>query len=305
MAIQVRSNFSQFFGSTKLPELEAIILSIAEDWPSMIPILFNVEGMMTDIYQTTTYSGLRNPQAKGEGAPISFQTMFQGFSKTYNATHYTNGYNISYEMVKDGKWNMIERATRSFAKGHAEVEEILAADVFDNGFITSGYDGVPLFSVSHPLENGDGALGANRPAVGSALSVTSFRELRNVMQDTVNENGQRVRYMPKWFVVPQTLQDTAMEIVKSQYRPDNANNQVNTIYDTVQLLPSNFWNYLDSDTAYFLLTDPSDHGLMFMNRQALETDSDYDPFVAYEVMSSRRFDVGYSQWRGVVGNPGV
>jgi hypothetical protein len=305
MAIQIRSNFSQFFGSTKLPELEAIILSIAEDWPSMIPLLFNVESMASDIYQTTTYSGLRNPQAKNEGGPVQFQDMNQGFAKTYSANHYTNGYRISYEMVKDGKWNMIERATRSFAKGHAEVEEILAADVFDNGFTTNGYDGVPLFSASHPLENGDGAVGSNISSTGSALSVTSFRELRNVLQDTVNENGQRVRYMPKWFVVPQALQDTAMEIVKSQYNPENANNAVNTVYDTVSLLPTNFWNYLDSDTAFFLGTDSSDHGLMFMNRQALETDSDYDPFVAYEVMSSRRFDVGYSQWRGWVGNAGV
>ncbi len=306
MATQLRANFPDFFTESKLPELEAIIQAKALNYPSMIPILFNEEAMTTDIYQTTTMSGLRNPALKPEGAPVTFQTMQPGFAKTYTASTYATGYRISKEMVRDGKFSYIAKATESFAKGMFEIKELSAADVYNDGFTVNGYDGVPLFSTAHPLENGGGAVGVNRPASGSALSVTSFRDLRNIMQSTVNENGQLVKYMAQLLVVPQSLQDDAMEIIKSAYDPNNANNTINTIYDSVQLLPGNFWNYLESDTAFFLQSAKSDQNLMFLTRQGLETDSDYDKHAfAYEVIADCRFVVGASGWRGVYGNPGA
>lgn len=305
MATNLRPNFADFFGASKLPQLEAVILAKTEGYASMIPILFNEEGMNTDIYQTTTHSGLRNPTFKGEGSPVTFQALQPGFEKTYVALTYATGYRISKEMVDDGKFSFIERATNSFAKGMFEIKELKAAEVFDDGFTVNGYDGVPLFSDSHPLENGDGQLGINRPDVGSELSLTSFRELRNIMQDTVNENGQRVKYTPSLFIVPQALQDIAMELVKSTLNPENANNAVNTVYDSVKLLPGGFWNYLESDTAFYMQADKMDHYLMFLTRQAMEVTTDYDSHCfAHEIIASTRFDVGYSSWRGIVGNPG-
>lgn len=305
MGTNIRNNFADFFGPTKLPQLEAIILAKTDSYASMIPILFNEENMSTDIYQTTTHSGLRNPTLKQENQPVTFQTMKAGFDKTYSADMYASGYRISKEMVDDGKFSFIERATNSFSKGMFEIEELAAAGVFDDGFTVNGYDGVPLFSVSHPLENGDGVLGANRPTDPSELSITSFRELRNVMQDTLNENGQRVKYVPSLFIVPQMLQDDAMEIVKSAYNPENANNAINTVYDSVKLLPGGFWNYLESDTAFFLQAEKMDHYLMFMRRQGMEVTTDYDTHaMAHEIIASKRWDVGHSSWRGVVGNPG-
>lgn len=306
MSTQLRANFADFFGTTKLPELEAIIRAKTESYPSMIPILFNEDTMSTDIAQTTTMSGLQNPVLKPEGQPVQFQTMKPGFDKTYNALTYATGYRISKEMVDDGKFSYIQRATESFAKGMFELKEIKAADVFNDGFTVNGYDGVPLFSASHPLENGNGALGSNIATAPAALSLTSFRDLRNIMQSTVNENGQLVKYNAQFLLVPQLLQDDAFEIVKSAYDPNNANNAVNSVYDTVQLIPGGYWNYLDSDTAFFLVSPKNEHNLMFMTRQGMQTDSDYDKHAfAYEVIASCRFDQGYSGWRGVYGNAGA
>lgn len=306
MATNLRSNLGDFFGTGKLPELEAVIQAKFDSYASMIPILFNEEMMTSDIYQTTTLSGLQNPVAKGEAEPIIFQSLKAGFDKTFTAATYATGYRISKEMVNDGKISFIKKATESFAKGMFEIKETDAADVFDNAFTTNGYDGVPLCSTSHPLENGDGATASNRPASASALSLTSFRDLRNIMQSTVNENNQRVKYTPSYFVVPQALQDDAMEIVKSAYNPENANNAINTVYDSIKLLPGGFWNYLDDTNSFFMVADKNDTGLMFLTRQNLETDSDYDKRAfAYELMASIRYDLGHCAWRGVVGNPGA
>jgi len=305
MPTNIRSQFQDFFTASKLPELEAVILADEESYPSMIPLLFNEEAMSTDIYQTTTISGLRNPVIKPENSPIEFQTLKSGFSKTYSATTFATGYRISKEMVDDGKFNFIERATRSFAKGMFEIKEYDAASIFDTGFTVNGYDGVPLFSTNHPLENGDGAVGVNMPTAPAELSITSFRELRNILQSTLNENGQIVKYLMSYLVVPQDLQDVAAEIMKSVYNPENAMNAVNTVYDAAKLLPGNFWNYLASQKAWFILTDKMYHHLMFLTRENLYTDSDYDKKAqAWELSASTRYDKGFSNWRGAYGNAG-
>jgi hypothetical protein len=306
MAVTIRPNFKDFFTEEKLPELEAVILAKNESYQSMIPVIFNTESMDSDIYQTTTYSGLKNPILVQENEKIGFQALKPGFSKTYTAKKYAAGFKISKEMVRDEKFSFIQRATESFSKGMFEIKEFSAAGVFDDGFTVNGYDGVPLFSTQHPLENGDGAFGVNRPAAGSELSITSYRELRNIAQDTVNENGQLVKYNPSVFIVPQAQQDDAAEIVKSMYNPENANNAINTVYEHTQLLPGGFWNYLEDNEAFFLASNKNEHYLMFLERQALEISSDYDHHAqGHELIADCRFDQGYSSWRGVVGNPGI
>ena len=116
MATNLRTNFADFFGSDKLPELQAVIEASTESYPSMIPILFNEEGMDKDIAQHTTMSGLRNPIQVAENTPVQFQTIKSGYPKTYTATKWGTGYRISKEAVDDGKFGFIERATKSFAK---------------------------------------------------------------------------------------------------------------------------------------------------------------------------------------------
>jgi len=130
--------------------------------------------------------------------------------------------------------------------------------------------------------------------------------MRNLFQNTLNEDGQFVKYKAKYLVLPQMLQDTGMEILKSQYNPEDANNAINTVYDSLQLLPGGYWQYLESDTAYFMVGDKMDHWLMFMDREPMTTDSDYDKKArAWELMCFSRWDVGYSNWRNLVGNAGA
>lgn len=304
MGTNIRGNFLDLFGEGKLPELEVTIEQMASSYPSMKDILFNQELMTTDIFQTTTLSGLENPVIKPEGVPVTFGTIKGGYSKTFTATTYAAGYRISKEAVDDGKINFVQRATTSFAKGAFEVKEYNLASIFDDGFTVNGYDGVPLFSNSHPLENA-AALGDNLDAAAS-FSVTSYRSLRDVMQDTLNEDGQLLNLTPKYLVVPQALQDEAAEIVKSQYDPESANNAINTVYMHTELLPGGFWNYLASDTAFFMVADKNEHHLMYLQRENFNVDSDYDKKArAYEQMSFERYAYGVANWRGVAGNAGA
>lgn len=306
MAVNIRSNFLDFFTEGKLPELQAIIEAMQESYPSMRPILFNESNMTTDIAQTTTMSGLRNPERVLERAAIPFQDLKPGFDKTFTAFKIGTAFSVSREMKRDGKVDFVNRGMTSLPKGFFEVKEYDAASVFDDGFTVNQYDGVPLFSRSHPIENGAGSFGINTPASNSELSISSYRELRNILQDTVNENGQLVKYTAKYFVVPQALQDVAAEILKSSYHPENANNAINTVYEHTTLLPGGFWNYLSSDTAFFMVCDQMQNGLHFKYRDPFETDTEYDKYTqAHDFFATERYDFGVASWRGTVGNAGV
>jgi len=304
--MNIQLNFPDLFGPGKLPELEAIIFATATSYPSKIPFLFNNQPMDREIYQTTTLSGLGNPTIKGEGVNTDYADIQPGFSQTYAYDEWTLGYRIGRNTVRDGKFSMIERATRSFAKGFYEVKEIAAANVFNNGFTVNGYDDVPLFSLVHPLEDGGGAVGINRPVDGSELSITSVRELRNILQSTIDENNRLIEYHAKYLVVPLDLQDVAKEIIKSAQIPDNANNAINTLYDAMQLLPGDYWSYLSRDSAFFIVTDKMDHHLMHLSRAPLETESEWKKDSrSREIVASESFTKGYSGWRGTTGNPGL
>lgn len=306
MGTNLRSNLLDFFGEGKMPALEAVIEAGVGDYPSMKDVFFNQEGMDSDIKQYTTISGLRNPEIKYENEPVKFQTIKSGFPKTFSYNTYATGYRVSFEAVRDGKLGLVERATRSFTKGAFEVKEYNLASIFDDGFTVNGYDGVPLFSRLHPLENGDGAFGINAPSANAQLSKTSYKELRNLLQNVVNENGQLVKYNPKYLVVSQGNQDVAKEILGSTHDPYNANNAINTEYNHTTLVPGGYWSYLGSDTAFFMACEKSDNHLMYLQREAFNVDSDYDKKArAYEIMSFEGYAYGYAGWRGVAGNAGA
>ena len=305
MPVMQRNQFLDFFSVDKLPELAAVIVAKSESYPSMKDQLFNEHPISTDIVQHTTLSGLRNPVIVPEGSAIPSQSIQPGFDRTYTVDKVATSFSITKEMRDDQKFNFIQRGVESFSKGMFEAKEISLSNVFNNGFTTAGPDGQALFSTAHPLENGGGQTGSNRGTT-AALSVTSFRALRNLFQDTLNENGQRSRYMMQYLVCPQELQDIGMELIKSQYHPENANNAVNTIYGSVQLLPNGYWPYLTSATAFFIVSRKEDHSLYFINRQSMQVDSDYDKRTqTWDFFADERYTQGFSGWRGTAGNSGA
>ncbi len=305
--MDLKSMFTQHFGTGKLPALESITKVKAEAYPSMIPYLFNDDPMTSELSQDATMGKLRNPQPMNDGEAFQMQSLNQGFAVNYQPIRVGMGYSISKQMVDDGKFQFIQRANDSFAEGMAEVFEQYGADVFNDGFtVANGGDGKSLFASDHPIESGLGEVGNNLAAAPAELSITTFRELRNLLQATIDEAGRKVSYMPSILVTPLDLQDVAQELVKSVLAPDSANNAINTIYNTVQLLPGGFWRYLTSDTAYFLVCDKNKHDLKVRERQGIDIQSEWvqNPRV-WEMTGDRRFVFGYSGWRGLTGNAGA
>jgi hypothetical protein len=87
-------------------------------------------------------------------------------------------------------------------------------------------------------------------------------------------------------------------------RADTANRADNWM--KTQNLRVVVWSKLTDSDAWFLLTDKSQAGLVFYDRNNLETDSDRD-FKTKDFMYSvyTRFSVGWTDWRGIFGTPGA
>ena len=184
----------------------------------------------------------------------------------------------------------------------------MCADVFNNGFtatgtaMMSGGDGEPLFDTSHPLAGG--GTYQNELTTAADLSVSSLEEALYTMRLTVGDRGELLDIQPRYLLVPPQLERTAWELIKSAGRPDTANRADNWL--ATQGLQIIVWNRLSDPDAWFLLTDKAQHGLVFYNREELQTDSDRDfntKDFLYSVLT--RFSVGWTDWRGVFGSPGA
>lgn len=118
------------------------------------------------------------------------------------------------------------------------------------------------------------------------------------MRLTVGDRNELLNIEPKYLLVPPQLERTAWELLRSAGRPDTANRADNWL--STQGLQLIVWNRLTDSDAFFLLSDKAQHGLVFYNRQELETDSDRDfntKDFLYSVLT--RFSVGWTDFRGV------
>jgi hypothetical protein len=96
----------------------------------------------------------------------------------------------------------------------------------------------------------------------------------------------------------------ATEITGSEFKPGTANNDINTL-KKFPLEPV-INHYLTDTDSYFVLAGKGDHDLNFFTRTDLEFnyDDDFDTG-DMKVKAFQRFSVGYGDWRGTWGSPGV
>ena len=306
MALAQISNLDQLYGVDKLPNLNKIIELKQASYPSMKDVLFNTESTNSEIYQTTTLSGVKNPVVRAELETVEFDTIKQGYSNTITVAERSAGYAISKVTLDRKKYNFVDRATKSFAKGSFEEKEYNLAGIFDDAFTTVGYDGKVLCATDHPLENGFGGVNSNL-GTAAAFSKTSFAALRNVLQNQVDEDGRKLNYMSAYIVHPQALQDSVREVLGSMYNPDNANNTINTMYDYTNVLPGvGYWPYLTDTNSFFLTCPKEDTGLMHVQGEAYNVEYDYDMHTRVHKYSSHEiYGYGVSHHRGIVGNAGA
>jgi len=295
--------------STIVDALDANLNEMFQDgltnWGDEHAKIFTVGNSDKQSEKDSYESGFQAMPEKTEGASATYDTILAGISKTYTHKTYAQGYEITEEAVEDNlrtpeTFNKLPQALNRSA---IETVEVTAANIFNNGFSTNGFDGVPLFSTTHP--NLDNSTQANRPSTDADLSVTSLTAGLTTIEQYVDERGLKRPTKAVMLAVAVDNWNVAEELLGSEYKPYVANNEVNALQK--KDLRYFVWHYLTDADAWFLLSEKSEHKLKFFWRVrlgALKRGTDFDS-TNLKHLARMRFSVGYSHWMGTYGTNGA
>lgn len=169
---------------------------------------------------------------------------------------------MSREQVADSKYSEVEIMARDAGHGAREEVESHCATVLDNAFTTNIYDGVPLFSASHPNRGDVGGTQSNL-ATG-ALTDTNLKAGLTLFRRQRDEGGKKINARAKKLIVNQALQFTAATILQSALVSSSANNDLNVL-PSLKIVDLDFTS---SSTAWFL--QGSRHMLQHYWREEVE-----------------------------------
>lgn len=294
--------------STIVDALDANLNEMFQDglksWPEEFSKVFNVEDSDKQSEKDSYESGFRTMPEKQEGVAAEYDAILPGISKTYTHVTYALGYEITEEAVEDNlrTQETFNKLPQALNRSAVETVETTSFNVFNNGFTTTGFDGVALFSDSHP--NLDGTTQSNTPSVQVDLSVTSLTAGLTTIDQYVDERSLKRPTKAKLLLVPSALWNVAEELLGSEFKPFTGNNEKNALQ--IKDLEYMVGHYLTDPDAWFLISDKADHRLKFYWRVrlgGLKRGTDFDS-TNLKHLARMRFSVDYSHWMGTYGSSG-
>lgn len=287
------------------PGLAAIWGQSYGDYPTKYSKFFELKTSNKRFEKEQEMSGFTLASVKDEGDSVDYARLTQGFQKEYNHTTYGLGAIITRELMEDDQYNVIQKVPALLASALRRTEETVAHNVLNNGFdpAFTGADGQALFSTAHPNSGSGGGTQANTPTTASDLTETSLEAAIIAVRNYRDANNQRISIEPKKLVVSNNDVFNATKILKTQYKVGTADNDISVVAMlNLELIDS---SYLTDPDAWFLITDAT-NGLTFYRRRAAGINRDND--VSTEnlaIVTTTRFDTGWTDWRGAYGNPGA
>lgn len=249
-------------------------------------------------------AGLGPLQRRGQGEPKAFDNMLQGNEKTAYPETFSLGFAITEEMWDDDRTGHIRKAFEELGKSAKLTHELLFWDLLNAGFVTTtrtGIDSLALFG-AHTYIKAAGTY-ANYATTPGALSMSTLQESLDRFELMKNEQGRPAPIKADLLIVSPQNRFMAKTLLKSEYNPENANQQYNVLNDEgLQFMVS---HYLSSTTAWFL-ANKKEHDLRYITRKPLKLKSYDDPQTDNAMFfASMRTLATFFNWRGIDGNAGA
>jgi hypothetical protein len=186
-----------------------------------------------------------------------------------------------------------------------ETKELLAANVLNTAFNNTyaGGDGVSLINTAHPIVNGSFS---NQLGTAAVLSQTSLEQMLIQIRQAVDNNGKKIRLVPRQLIVAPGNIFQAEVLLKSVLRTGNANNDINPI-KAIGLLDEGaaVLSRLTSSTAWWVQTDAPEGFKLLMRRRLEKTmEGDFETD-SMRYKATERYDLGFTDPRCAYGTPGV
>ena len=241
-----------------------------------------------------------------DGTAVTYQSGGVLFIKRYQYKVYGLAFALTKVLVEDGDHIRIGQTyAKHLAQSLVETKETLAANVLNRAFngAYAGGDGKSLVATDHPIMSGTFS---NQLSTAAALSQTSLEQILIQVRNAVDNNGKRIRLNPTKLVVSPSNVFQAEVLLKSVLRTGTGNNDINPV-KSMGLLDGGQANLsrLTSTTAWWVETDAPE-GLKLMMRRGLEKSMEGDfETDSMRFKSTERYDLGWTDPRGVYGTAGV
>lgn len=241
-----------------------------------------------------------------DGTPVTYQQGGVLFLKRYLYKQYGLAFALTKVLVEDGDHIRIGQVyARHLAQSLVETKELLCANVLNTAFNSAypGGDGVSLINTAHPIVTGTFS---NQLTTAAVLSQTSLEQMLIQIRQAVDNNGKRIRLVPRQLVIAPGNLFQAEVLLKSVLRTGNANNDINPI-KSIGLLDEGaaVLSRLTSSTAWWVQTDAME-GFKLMMRRRLEKTMEGDFGTdSMRYKATERYDVGFTDPRCAFGTPGM
>ena len=276
----------------------------------------NYENQHAEIYDTENsdrafeeevmLSGFDKAGVKSEGAAVAYDNAQETFTARYQHETIALAFSLTEEAIEDNLYDKIStRYTKALARSMAQTKQTKAANVLNNAFKASGYnggDGESLIGNAHPTIAGNLS---NRPATLADLSETSLEQAMIDIASFKDERGLKIAAKAMKLIIPSANQFVAERLMKSANRVGTADNDINALR-SMGMVPQGYVvnNFLTDDDAFFLKTDVP-NGLKHMVRAPIKTAMEGDFETGNMRYKAReRYSFGWSDWRGIYGSDG-
>ena len=304
MAIPMRStDFRSIVEPILNEEFDGIYEQRVDEWRGPFR---EQTGIPRSYHEEPVLFGFNAAPEMPDGSPVSYEAGGMLFQKRYQYRVYGLAFALTQVLVEDGDHIRIGQIyAKHLSQSLIETKETLTANVLNRAFNSAypGGDGVALNSNAHPIASGTFS---NILSTAAALSQTSLEQILVQIRQAVDNNGKRIRLMPRAITCAPANVFQAETILKSALRTGTANNDVNPI-NTMGLLKEGQYNMsrLTSATAWWVNTDAPE-GLKLMMRRGLKRSMEGDfETDTMRYKSTERYAVGFTDPRAAFGTPGL
>lgn len=299
--VMLRNQFTKMFIS-RLAFLDEIMYENLNAPMLTYPEVFNVRDSNRAYEEILGVTGFGQFSEKAEGEKVDYDKILQGYSKRFSHKTYGKGYQISMEAQEDDIDGVITDAAPALARVARNSIETEAFSDYNGAFTTTTTpDGQYLASNSHVLVGG----GTFDNLIESDISQGAIESAMNIFADMRDDRNQLVDMEPTILLIPSELRWRVHELLKSQFKPGTANNDVNAVNENQIGLRVVISKYLTDADNWFILTEPNRHRVMLYWKREPVTDHalDFDTGNMKSKMTYR-FSHGAADWRGVLGGQG-
>lgn len=273
-----------------------------EEWRNIFAVDTSEKAYEEDVLM----AGLPGAQVKAEGAGVAYAAGQEAWVARYLHETIALAFAITEEANEDGLYGSLgTKFSKALARSMQHTKEVKGANILNNAF-TAGYvggDGKVLCATDHPLVNGSTL--SNTFSTQADLSEGSLEDAINQIGGWTDDQGIPIALQAIKLVVPLNLQFVAERLLRSDMRPDSANNDINALKSMRMLSGGYTVNHRLVDTnAWFMLTDVQD-GLKHFVRRPISRGMEGD-FESGNLRykARERYSFGWTNWRGVFGSSG-